>query len=308
MLKICVTGGAGFIGSHLTEELAGQGHSVIVFDNLLTGKLDNLTGIPHTFVKGDIRDFDLLVAAIRNCDIVFHLASLTSVAESMNNIDEYISVNLMGTVNVLKAARANRVKKLVFASSAAVYGDSEELPKTETMPLAPKSPYAITKIDGEYYGNLFNDYYGLPTTSVRFFNVFGERQAEDSPYSSVVSIFVAKVLRNASISIYGDGTQTRDLVYVKDVVKALILLMDQGTGVFNVGSGQAIDINSLVGKILRIVDSNSTVQYVPERPGDIKHSFASIAKITGLGFRPDFSLEAGLIRTIQDLKKRLCTR
>jgi UDP-glucose 4-epimerase len=298
MSKILITGGAGFIGSHLAEELAHHGNNITIYDNLLTGRLDNLSEIPHTFIQGDIRNLDLLVEALQDCDIVFHLAALTSVTESMANMDEYLAVNLMGTINVLKAAKANKVKKLILASSAAVYGDSDELPKVENMQLAPKSPYAITKIDGEYYCGLFNDFYGLPTVCARFFNVFGERQAEDSPYSAAIPIFISKVLRNETISIYGDGTQTRDLVYVKNVVRALILLMGQGTGVYNIGSGQTIDINSLVHKIFQILNSHPAVRYIPERPGEIKHSYASIEKLTALGFQPDFSLEEGLTRTI----------
>jgi UDP-glucose 4-epimerase len=298
MPNIFITGGAGFIGSHLAEELAHHGNNITIYDNLLTGRLDNLSEIPHTFIQGDIRNLDLLVEALQDCDIVFHLAALTSVTESMANMDEYLAVNLMGTINVLKAAKANKVKKLILASSAAVYGDSDELPKEENMKLAPKSPYAITKIDGEYYCGLFNDFYGLPTVCARFFNVFGERQAEDSPYSAAIPIFISKMLRNETISIYGDGTQTRDLVYVKNVVRALILLMGQGTGVYNIGSGQIIDINSLVHKIFQILNSHPAVRYIPERPGEIKHSYASIEKLTALGFQPDFSLEEGLTRTI----------
>lgn len=304
MPNILITGGAGFIGSHLAEKLTEQGNEITIYDNLLTGKPDNLSLIPHTFIQGDIRNLDLLTAAARNCDIVFHLAALTSVTESMANMDEYLAVNLMGTINVLKAAKAGRAKKLIFASSAAVYGDSPELPKTENMRPAPKSPYAITKTGGEYYCNLFNDFYGLPTVCARFFNVFGERQAEDSPYSAAIPIFVSKALQNDVISIYGDGTQTRDLVYVKNVVKALILLMDQGTGVYNIGSGQTIDINSLVRKIIHIVNGNPAVRYIPERPGEIKHSSASIEKLTALGFQPDFSLEEGLIRTVGFFKEK----
>jgi UDP-glucose 4-epimerase len=304
MSKILITGGAGFIGSHLAEELASQGNQIIIYDNLTMGKLDNLSKIPHTLIQGDIRNFDLLLTAMQDCNIVFHLAALTSVAESMVNIEEYLSVNLMGLIQVLKAAKTSQVKKLIFSSSAAVYGDSAELPKIEDMRLAPKSPYAINKIDGEFYCSLFNDFYGLPTVCARFFNVFGERQAEDSPYSAAIPIFISKALRNNIISIYGDGTQTRDLVYVKDVAKALILLMNQGTGIYNVGSGRTIDINTLVHKICQIVNSNAKIRYIPERPGEIKHSYASIAKISSLGFTADFSLEEGLVRTINHFRAK----
>lgn len=282
-----------------------QGNNITIYDNLLTGRLDNLSKIPHTFIQGDIRNLDLLVEAVQDCDIVFHLAALTSVTESMANMDEYLAVNLIGTINVLKAAKARQVKKFILASSAAVYGDSDELPKVENMQMPPKSPYAITKINGEYYCNLFNDYYGLPTVCARFFNVFGERQAEDSPYSAAIPIFISKALQNQTISIYGDGTQTRDLVYVKNLVKALILLMGQGNGVYNIGSGRTIDINSLIRKIFQIMNLNPAVQYIPERPGEIRHSYASIEKLTALGFQPDFSLEEGLIRTIGYFREKI---
>jgi UDP-glucose 4-epimerase len=299
MPNILITGGAGFVGSHLAEELAHQGNKITIYDNLFTGRLENLSKVRHTFIQGDVRNLAPLTEAVRDCEFVFHLAALTSVTESMANMDEYVAVNLMGTLNVLKAAaNTGRVRKFIFTSSAAVYGDSPALPKKEEMRPTPKSPYAITKVEGEYYCSLFNDFYHLPAVCARFFNVFGERQAEDSPYSAAIPTFISKAFQNNVISIYGDGTQTRDLVYVKDVVKALILLMEQGTGVYNIGTGRTIDINSLVHTIFQIVDSNPAIRYIPERPGEIKHSFASIEKLTTLGFKPDFSLEDGLIRTV----------
>ena len=298
MSRILITGGAGFIGNHLAEELARRGNKIVIYDNLLTGRLDYLSKIPHMFIQGDIRDLDRLTAAVRDCDIVFHLAALTSVTESMTLMDEYLAVNLMGTINVLKAAKSNGVKKLIFASSAAVYGGLPELPKTEDMRLNPKSPYAITKIDGEYYCGLFNDFYGLPTVCARFFNVFGERQDPNSSYSSVIPVFILRCIQNQPIFIYGDGTQTRDFIYVKDLVKALILLTDKGTGVFNIGYGRAIEINSLVRMVQSYLNSDSKVNYVAERPGEIKHSYSSITKLTALGFQPEFSLEGGLRRTV----------
>ncbi len=298
MSKILITGGAGFIGSHLAAELARQGNHVTIYDNLLTGRPDNLSGIPHTLIQGDIRDLDHLNAAVRDCEIVFHLAALTSVTESMANLDEYLAVNLMGTLNVLKAAKNNHIKKVIFASSAAVYGDSPELPKSEEMRLNPQSPYAITKADGEYYCDLFNAHFGLATVSARFFNVFGERQDPNSSYAAAIPIFISKGIRNQPIVIYGDGTQTRDFIYVKDLVGALILLMNKGTGVYNIGYGQTINVNTMVGMIQCILNSASKINYAAERPGEIKHSYSSIVKLTTLGFHPKFSLETGLQRTI----------
>jgi UDP-glucose 4-epimerase len=300
-MKVLVTGGAGFIGSHLTEELVRQGYQVLVFDNLRTGKIQNLNGIPHRFIEGDVRNYATLVEAVHGCEMVFHLAALTSVAESMRNIDECIAINLNGTLNVLKAARENQVKKLVFASSAAVYGESPDLPKTEAMRLEPKSPYAITKADGEFYCNLFHESFGLPTVCARFFNVFGERQDPHSAYASAIPIFIARALKNEPVVIYGDGTQTRDFVYVKDIVKALLLLKDHGFGVYNIGYGKTIDLNTLVALIRSLIHSDAPIRYEPERPGEIKHSYASAAKIETLGFKPDYTLDEGLNRTIQGI-------
>lgn len=303
MAKILITGGAGFIGSHLAEELVRQGNEIVIIDNLRTGKLESLSNIGHTFVNGDIRDYAVLKSALEGCSCVYHLAALTSVVESMDKIEECISINLQGTLNVLKAVQENGVKKVCFASSAAVYGDSPELPKTETMRLDPKSPYAITKADGEYYCNLYNDFLGVATVSARFFNVFGERQDPNSAYASAIPIFIKKALGNEPITIYGDGTQTRDFIYVKDIVKALIFLMESsGFGVYNIGYGVKIDINSLVNLIKKSVGSNSGISFLPERAGEIRHSFASVAKLMDLGFKPDYALKDGLMRTVDFMR------
>jgi UDP-glucose 4-epimerase len=299
MPKVLITGGAGFIGSHLAEELVKQDYQVVIYDNLRTGKIQNLVGIPHQLINDDVRNLTTLAKAVQGCEAVFHLAALTSVVESMENIDECISINLHGALNVLKAARENKVKKVVFASSAAVYGESPELPKIESMRLEPKSPYAITKVDGEYYCNLFHESFAVPTVCTRFFNVFGERQDPHSAYASAIPMFIAKALKNESITIYGDGTQTRDFVYVKDIVKALLLLKENGSGVYNLGYGKAIDLNTLVVMIRSLLHSDAPIQYKPERPGEIKHSYASIAKIESLGFKPGYTLEEGLNRMIR---------
>ncbi|NLW48200.1 MAG: SDR family NAD(P)-dependent oxidoreductase [Firmicutes bacterium] len=303
MAKILITGGAGFIGSHLAEELARQGNELVIIDNLRTGKLVNLSNIGHTFINADIRDYAVLKSALEGCSSVYHLAALTSVVESMDKIEECVSINLQGALNVLKAVRENGVKKICFASSAAVYGDSPELPKIETMRLDPQSPYAITKVDGEYYCNLYKDFYGVATVSARFFNVFGERQDPNSAYASAIPIFIRKALSNEPINIYGDGTQTRDFIYVKDIVKALIFLMENNSaGVYNIGYGSKIDINSLVNLIKELVGSDSAIRYLPERAGEIRHSFASVKKLMDLGFKPDYALKDGLTRTIDFMR------
>lgn len=299
MSKIFITGGMGFIGSHVVEELTALGHTVTVYDNLHTGKKENLSNIPYLFIKGDVRDYNLLANVMQDQEIVFHLAALTSVAESMDNIEEYIAVNQGGTLNVLKAAKENEVKKVIFASSAAVYGETPDLPKTEKMSLNPKSTYAITKVDGECFCKLYNDSFGLPTVSARFFNVFGERQDPKSSYASAIPLFISKCIKNNPISVYGDGTQTRDFIYVKDLVRALILLMGKGVGVFNIGYGKALDINTLVRFIKSKLNSSSEIHYVTERPGEVKYSFSSIDKLRSIGFIPDFSLEKGLENTIE---------
>lgn len=300
---IFITGGAGFIGSHMVEALSDAGHTVTVFDNLRSGKKSSLNNYKHVFVHGDIRDYQQLKNAMKDSEYVFHFAALTSVAESMTNIDDCISINLNGTLNVLNAAKETSVKKVIFASSAAVYGDDPVLPKKEDMRLDPKSPYAITKADGEYYCNLYQDSYGVPTVSTRFFNVFGERQDPHSSYAAAIPQFITKCITDQPISIYGDGTQTRDFIYVKDLVKALVLVMEKGTGVYNIGYGKVIDINSLVKMIKDYLNSDSKIQYMAERLGEIKHSYSSIEKLKSLGFIPDYSLEIGLQRTIEYFKK-----
>ncbi len=302
-MKILITGGAGFIGSHLAEELVRLGAQVIIYDNLRTGNIDNLTNLPVTLAQEDISNYRLLCEAMRGCEVVFHLVALTSVVESLENIEEYITVNLHGTINVLKSAVENKVKKVIYASSAAVYGESPQLPKTETMPLNPNSPYAITKLDSEFFCGFFNEYRKLPTVCGRFFNVFGERQTLDSSYAAAIPIFISNCLKDEPVLIYGDGNQTRDFIYVKDLVKAFILLMEKGAGIYNIGYGKAVTISNLVKTIKNYLNSHSGIRYVPERPGEIKDSYASIDKLVSLGFRPEFSLEKGLSKTIEYYKK-----
>jgi UDP-glucose 4-epimerase len=299
MGKVLITGGAGFIGSHLAEELAQRGKHPVIFDNLKTGKKENLDAVDHTFIEGDVRDIECLSQAVRGCDSIFHLAALTSVVQSMQEPADYIDVNLNGTLNVLNVSRDSAVTKVVFSSSAAVYGDSPVLPKTEDMRPEPKSPYAITKISSEYFCDLYRENYGLSTVCARFFNVFGERQDPASPYAAAMPIFISRALRNEPIPVYGDGSQTRDFVYVKDVAKALICLLENAEGVYNIGYGKPVDINWLVRSIQKTTNSNCGITYVRERPGEIKHSFASVERLRGLGFQSEYFFERGLARTIQ---------
>lgn len=302
-MRIFITGGAGFIGSHLTKELNLLGHSPIIYDNLSSGKLTNLQNLSYTFINGDIRDREFLTESIRGSEYIFHLAALTSVAESMKIPIDYIETNSFGIVNVLDAAVKAGIKKVVFASSAAVYGDSPLLPKKEDFLPDPKSPYAITKLDGEYYCKLYNDNFGVETACARFFNVFGERQDPNSAYAAAIPIFIKNAISGKPLTIFGDGTQTRDFVYVKDVAKALFFLMKNGNGTFNVGYGLKITINDLIQTIKEKIDSRSEIKYIEERPGEIKHSYASIEKLKSLGFKPDFSIDQGLDKTVEYFKR-----
>lgn len=303
MSRILITGGAGFIGSHLAEKLLELGHSVVVVDNLRTGKKENLKGLTLDFCQEDICNKEFMIKIMKDIDFVYHLAAMTSVVESMEDPNKCLKINVEGWFNVLEACQKNKVKKIFFASSAAVYGDSPELPKIETMPLFPLSPYAVTKLDGEYYGKIWSQRFGIPFVAARFFNVFGERQDPQSPYASVVPLFISKILKNQPITIFGDGNQTRDFVYVKDIVNAMIFLMEKAEGIFNIGYGSFITIHQLLSFIQKYLKNNKiNIEYKPFRQGEIIHSYASVEKLNNLGFRPEFSLEKGLERTIMFLK------
>ncbi len=303
MKKVLVTGGAGFIGHHVATAWRRCGASVVVLDSLRTGKKENLTHIPAdgglTFIEGSITDLATVKRAMEGCSVVHHLAAQVSVPESMERPLECIEINVHGTLNVLDAAKAAGVSRVVFSSSAAVYGDDPRSPKTEDMTPAPKSPYGITKLDGEYYLKMYSEAHGVPTVSLRYFNVFGPRQDPRSVYAAAVPIFIERALKGLDITIFGDGEQTRDFVYVGDVVAANLLAATAeraGRGeVFNVAQGGRITINELAHTIVRVTGSRSTITHVPERAGDIRHSQASIARIIeGLEFAPKTSLEEGL--------------
>ena len=247
-----VTGGAGFIGSHLTEALVNRGIRVTVVDNLSTGHRRNIAHLKAgvSFVEGDIRDAELLGRVTAGCDVVFHQAAVVSVTQSVQDPSYSCEVNDLGTVRVLDASRKNGVKRVVLASSSAVYGDDPTLPKTENMPARPLTPYAVQKLTGEYYAASFGGLYGLETTCLRYFNVYGPRQDPSSPYSGVISIFMTRASSKTAPTIYGDGSQSRDFVFVEDVVQANLLAATRSEAigrVFNVGTGQAIRIDELLG-------------------------------------------------------------
>lgn len=298
-MRILITGGAGFIGSHLARQYQGQAE-VIILDNLRSGYLKNLAGVDHTFIHGSITDPDAVARAMQGVDLVFHLAALISVPESIEKPRECVEINVNGLLNVLDAAAHAGVRKLVLASSAAIYGDNPTVPKTEDMLPEPKSPYAITKLDGEYYLDLYRRERALDTASLRFFNVFGPRQDPNSAYAAAVPIFIQKALAGEDLTIFGDGGQTRDFIHVTDIVAALAHIASTPglTGTYNVGYGESITVLDLAQRIIRLAKSRSQITHHPERPGDVRHSRASAAKLTATGFHPISTLDQGLAETL----------
>ncbi len=302
-MKVVVTGGAGFIGSHIVEYWNEKGAEVHVVDNLRSGYEKNIENFENVvFHKGSITDKNLTNEVLKDADYVFNLAALISVPESLEKPEECIEINVNGLLNVLEAAKNNNVKKVVHSSSAAIYGDDPRLPKDINMKPKPQTPYGITKLDGEYYLQMYYEQYGLPTTSLRYFNVFGPRQDPQSQYAAAIPIFVFKALKNDTITIYGDGEQTRDFVYVKDVVAANVLAAtnEKVTGVFNVANEKAITIKDLAELIIKTTNSSSKIIFEDERPGDIKHSLASIKETKEfLNFNPSHDLNTSLEKTIK---------
>jgi nucleoside-diphosphate-sugar epimerase len=303
--KALVTGGAGFIGSHLVEALSAAGCEVAVLDNLSGGNLFNLESVKTRikFYENDIRQLDALEQAAAGCDVLFHLAAVVAVQQTIEDPLDSTMVNDVGTLNVLEAARKTNVRRVVLASSCAVYGDDPRLPKEESMTPMPTSPYAVHKLTGEHYLRVYGELFGLKTASLRFFNVFGPRQDPCSPYSGVISIFMSKAASHQAPVIYGDGNQTRDFVYVNDVVKALLLAAktDRKAGeVFNIGSGSRVTINRLWELIASLCGQQLEPVYQPARAGDILHSVGNVAKARSLlNFKNDFALEQGLELTLE---------
>jgi UDP-glucose 4-epimerase len=299
-MKVLVTGGAGFIGSHLVEHFQGKAE-VRVLDNLRSGYRRNLDGFDVEFIEGSIMDTDAVKRAVEGVDYVFHLAALISVPESMAKPRECVDLNVTGLLNVLEAAADAGARKLVLASSAAIYGNNPTVPKVETMLPEPKSPYAITKLDGEYYNAMFTTEGRLETASMRFFNVFGPRQDPNSAYAAAVPIFIRKALAGDPLTIYGDGGQTRDFIYVKDIVAALVFAATTPgiTGTFNVGYGESTTINDIARTIIAEAGSESQIRFEAERAGDVRHSLASIKRLNKAGFRPVSNLREGLAATLR---------
>ena len=325
--RVIITGGAGFIGSHLAEELSRRGYRAVVLDDLSTGKMENISHLlgpsmgsaqsplPRwerskvrvnnvEFIHGSITDLSLLQKLFHGVDYVFHQAAIPSVPRSIENPQASHEANITGTLNVLLAAKDNGVKKVIYASSCAVYGDTPTLPKTEDMSPNPQSPYTVTKLAGEYYCQVFHQVYGLPTVCLRYFNVYGPRQDPSSQYAAVIPRFICQVLDNRPPIIFGDGKQTRDFVYIKDVVDVNILAAESdATGVYNIGRGERISINRLAELVIKLVGNSVEPVHREPRPGDIGHSLADISRARQFGYNPRHNLEEGLRETVSVMSK-----
>jgi UDP-glucose 4-epimerase len=311
MATYLVTGGAGFIGSHIVEALAAGGHDVKVFDNLATGHRENLDHLKgqHTLIEGDVRDTAALEAAMRGVEFVFHEAAMVSVPLSVEQPRECHEVNATGTLNVLLAAKQAGVRRVVMASTAAAYGNNPELPKRETMRPEPESPYGLTKVTGEYYLRAFALLYGMQTVALRYFNVYGPRQDPKSMYSGVISKFTDVLAAGGTPTLFGDGKQTRDFVYVKDVVQANLKAMQAAPvepgQVVNVGTGKAVSLLDLLAVLGDLYGRKVTPAFAPPRAGDVLHSLADIGVARQvLGYEPGTTLHQGLAALLEWRKKK----
>ena len=308
--KIVVTGGAGFIGSNLVRYLSAD-NQVITLDDLSTGNMKNIMDLVDDdkteFIKGSITDLELLQKTFKNVDYIFHEAAIPSVPRSIKDPVTTSNVSINGTLNVLLAARDCNVKKVIYASSSSVYGDTPTLPKTEEMTPNPLSPYAVGKLTGEYYCLVFTKIFHLPTVVLRYFNVYGPRQDPVSEYAAVIPKFITNVFKDTSPVIYGDGLQTRDFTFVDDVIKINILAAESDiTGIFNVAGGKQISINELAKTIMTLCNKNLEIEYKEARPGDIKHSLAGISKAKEkFGYSPKFDIKNGLKETIKWFQKQI---
>ena len=305
MATYLVTGGAGFIGSHIAERLVERGDSVVVLDNLSTGKVENLAGCRDriTFIEGDLRDLDIVKSACRGVDYVLHQGALASVPRSIADPIASNEVNLNGTLNVLAAAREARVRRVVYAASSSVYGDTPTLPKQEDMPADPLSPYAVSKYAGELYCQAFVRLYGIETVVLRYFNVFGPRQDPTSQYAAVIPLFISALQRGEAPRVFGDGEQSRDFTYVANVVEANLLACqapDASGRVINIACGERITINDLIRALQQLLKVDTDPVYDQPRPGDVKHSVADITRARELlGYETVVAFEEGLRRTAE---------
>ncbi|RJQ52958.1 MAG: SDR family oxidoreductase [Actinobacteria bacterium] len=304
-MRVLVTGGAGFIGSNLVQRLLEQGHSVRVLDNFATGLRSNLISFEKEIelVEGDLRSYERVHNGVRGVDVVLHQGALPSVPRSIQDPLTTNSVNINGTLNVLLASRDEGVKRVVYASSSSVYGESRELPKRESMVLAPLAPYAVAKLAGEFYCQAFSRVYPIETVCLRYFNVFGPRQDPRSQYSAVLPKFIDRMRDGARPVIFGDGEQSRDFTYVGNVVDANLLAMeaDGVSGeIFNIATGKAVTLNSVVEELNKMLGAAIQPEYEPSRVGDIRHSLADVSKAERmLGYQPRVSFKEGLAETLR---------
>ncbi len=303
-MKAIITGGAGFIGSNLAEVLS-RDNEVIIVDDLSTGNEANIRGFEIELVKGSVTDLDLLRKVFKGADYVFHQAAIPSVPRSIKDPVSTNEANVTGTLNVLIAARDCSVKKVIFASSSSAYGDTPELPKREDMNPNPLSPYAVTKLVGEYYCNVFDDVYDLKTAALRYFNVYGPKQDPYSDYAAVIPKFIKRIQEGKPPIIYGDGNQTRDFTSVDDVVSANILAAESDAkGVYNVATGKRITINELASVIMAIMGRDLDPIHEKQREGDVLHSLGDITKAKkDFGYAPGDKLEANLKETVKWFRK-----
>jgi len=308
--KVVVTGGAGFIGSNLAEYLSND-NQVVVIDDLSTGHMENIKDLIDDnkidFIEGSVTDLEILQKTFKNIDYVFHEAAIPSVPRSIKDPVKTSNVSINGTLNVLLAARDCGVKKVVYASSSSVYGDTPTLPKKEEMNPNPLSPYAVSKLAAEYYCCVFTGIFHLPTVALRYFNVYGPRQDPSSEYAAVIPKFINKILNDSPPVVYGDGKQTRDFTFIDDVISANILAAESdATGIFNAAGGKRITINDLAKTIMTLCNKNLEIVYEEVRSGDIKHSLADNSKAKEqFGYIPRFDIKDGLKETIQWFQKQI---
>jgi UDP-glucose 4-epimerase len=309
-MRMLVTGGAGFIGSHLAARLVELGHDVRVLDNFATGRRSNIDAIGGDveLVEGDIQSYERAHKAVRGCEIVFHQAALPSVPRSIQDPLTSNATNVIGTLNVLLAARDEGVRRVVCASSSSVYGANPTLPKSEEMAAVPISPYATAKLASEGYCRSFGIGYGLETVALRYFNVFGARQDPTSQYAAVIPNFINALLANQPVTIFGDGEQSRDFTHVDNVVQANLLAIDAPdvTGkVYNVACGKRVTLNELVAELQELIGADAETIHAPKRPGDVPHSLASLERARAeLGYEPEVDLREGLSRTIAHYREQ----
>jgi UDP-glucose 4-epimerase len=308
-VRILVTGGAGFIGSNLVEELLARGHAVRLLDNFSSGQRRNLAGVERDvdIVEGDLRSYERVHHAVRGCEVVFHQGALPSVPRSVQDPITTSEINIGGTLNVLLNARDEGVRRLLFASSSSIYGDAPGLPRTESATPSPLAPYAVSKLAAEQYCRVFATVYGLETVSLRYFNVFGRHQDPSSEYSAVIPRFIAAMRDGRAPTIYGDGEQLRDFTHIDNVVAANLLAMEApgASGeVFNIGCGTAYSLNELVEILNRLLDAEIEAAHTAPRPGDVERSWADVSRAGEvLGYAPTIDLEEGLRRTLPSFEE-----